>query len=131
MKDFYNSYSDSFLTAILSSFITLLAFALTIFCFFIGQKDIPLGFLLGGVVISGLYFLSALAERFDDKKQSYTFSIIVIGIRMVVLVSISILIALMNYRWGVVVFNLFTFIASYTVGVISNVIIHLVGRKNR
>ena len=129
MKGFFERHSNSFLTAILSFIVTGVAVCVSIFCFFNGHSDIPLGFALGGVVIGGLYMLSALAERLDDKKGTMIFSIGVISLRMFILVGVSILLAFMNYRWNTPIFNLFSFIGIYTAAIVCNVIVHLVNKK--
>lgn len=129
MKAFFEKHSNSFVAAILTFVVTLLAVAVSSFCFFNGHMDIPLGFLLGGGVMGGLNLLSALAEKADEKRQSTTFSILVITLRLTLLVGIAIIIAFMYYRWNLPIFNLYTFIAMYTMSVICTIIVHLVNKK--
>ena len=129
MKGFFERHSISFITAIISFAITLLAVLASTFCFFNGHMDIPLGFLLGGVIIGGLYLLSALAEKIDDKKEATTFTIGVIALRLFILIGVAIIIAFMYYRWNLPYFNLFTYVASYTAAIIINIIVHLISKK--
>ena len=129
MKGFLEKHSNSFTTAIFSFAVTILAVIISSFCFFNGHMDIPLGFLLGGVVIGGLYLLSVLAEKKDEQKEATTFTLIVIALRLLVLAGVAIVIALMYYRWNLPYFNLFTYVASYTAAIICNVIIHLISKK--
>ncbi len=129
MRKLLEKYPNSFVTAFCTFAVTLVALLASLFCFFNGHMDIPLGFVLGGVVSGGLLLLSGLGEKLDDKKNGTTFSIIVIILRMVLLVGISILIAFMNYRWNLVYFNLFTFVAMYTVSIVFTVIVHLISKK--
>ena len=129
MKKLLDKYPHSLVTACLTFAVTILATLITLFCFFNGHKDIPLGFILGGVVSTILCLLSALAEKQDDKKEGTTFSIIVIILRMVLLVAVTLIIAFMYYRWNLPIFNIFSFVGMYTGSIIIMVIVHLISKK--
>ena len=129
MKKLLEKFSNSMVTAILTFAATIIAFLASMFCLFNGHMDIPLGFLLGGVVSGGLSLLSALAEKLDDNKQGTVFSVVVIILRMILLVGITLLLAFMTYRWNLNYFNIFAFVGMYTVSIIIIVIVYLISKK--
>lgn len=129
MKLFKN-LSNSIKIAILTFLVGLFGFLAT--CFLISENrlvDIPLGFLFSGTVIGLLNLLTGLFDRVDDKKQIATFTLISIIIRFMVIVAVMVLLALMNYRWGVKVFNLFVFVGIYTLSMVFTIIIFMRERR--
>lgn len=112
----------SLLVAILTVVVTLSS----MFCFFNGYKDIPLGFILGGSVVSLLYLVGHFLYQLDVKNGEVKYSIIMIGIRNFLLIGSIIVLALAYYRWGVKLFNVFAYIGIYTAGIIIFVTDHLI-----
>ena len=112
--------------ALFVSLLTVVAILSSIYCFFIGYMEIPAGFALGGVVVSALYLLGHILYRLDVKNGEVKYSILMIGIRNFILIGSIIILALMYYRWGIKLFNLFAYIGIYTGGIIIFVIDHLV-----
>ena len=129
MKKLLAKYSNSTVTAFLIFGLTVVAVLASLFCFFIGRMDIPLGFLLGGVLTGGLSLLATLAEKRDEKKQVATFSILIIAVRLMLLIGISLLLAFMYYRWEMKIFNLFSFVGIYTASIVCSVVVHLISKK--
>ena len=112
--------------ALFVALLTLVAIISSIYCFFINFMEVPLGFALGGVVVSSLYLLGHFLYQIDVKNGEVKYSILMVGIRNIILISSIIIFALMYYRWGIKLFNIFAYIGIYTGGVIIYVVDHLV-----
>lgn len=121
---------ECLLTATLVGVIAILAFAASSFLLPTDYIHIPLGFIFSGVVISGLYIMSHFLIMIDVRRASAIFSVISIALRLVVITIVLILMGLMYYRWGIKLFNIFTFVGIYTVGVIIFALLHII-RKQR
>ena len=106
--------------------LTIVAIISSIYCFFVNFMEVPLGFALGGVVVSSLYLLGHFLYVVDVKNGSVKYSILMVGIRNFILIASIIVLALMYYRWNIKLFNIFAYIGIYTGGVIIYVIDHLV-----
>lgn len=128
MKKF-NELNKSIKIGIVTFVITLLCFAASGFLLTTNLKDIPLGFLLGGGIISVLDVLQGFAEKKDDAKQSITFSMIVIISKFVVIITLILICALMFYRWNMPYFNIFAIVGIYTASLIVTVIFHLIDKR--
>ena len=111
---------------ILVALLTVIAVLSSIFCFFNGYKEIPLGFALGGFVVSLLYVVGHFLYQLDVKNGEVKYSILMIGFRNIIMISTIIVFALMYYRWEIKLFNIFAYIGIYTAGIIIFVIDHLV-----
>ncbi len=116
--------------ALLVALLTLVAIVSSTYCFITGFYEIPLGFALGGVVVSALYLIGHFLYQLDVKNGEVKYSILMIGIRNFILIGTIIILALMYYRWGIKYFNLFAYIGIYTGGIIIFVIDHLVNRNS-
>ena len=126
---FFLSKNNSIKTAIITYLITLIGFASTIFLFFKEMMDVPFGILLGGGVFGSLALISGLIEKKDEERNTPIFSIIMIAIRFLLLVVLTIIIALMYYKWNLKVFNVFAFVGAYLASTIAMIIVYLVYRK--
>ena len=113
------------LTSIIVAIVSILGFIASSFLIISENKDIPLGFLLSGGVIGGLYLIAHLLTCKDDEKSSNVRSIISIIIRFVVLVATVILLGFAYYVWDFKYFNVFVFFGVYTFGVIFFVTSHI------
>ena len=130
MKLFKN-LSNSYKIAILTFLAGLFGFLIT--CFLIVENrliGIPYGFLFSGIVIALLNLLTGLFEHVDDKNELATYTLISIIARFMVIVGIMVLLALMNYRWGVKIFNLFVFVGMYTLSMIFTIITFMKERRS-
>ena len=125
----FRSLNNSLKTGILTMLVALVGFLGTLFLLFNDYKDIPLGIALGGVVIGGLNILTGLLEKKDEAKSSNIRTLVMIGLRLVVMVAVMIVIALMYYRWDLPLFNIFAFVGVYTVSIIILVVIFLLERR--
>lgn len=113
------------LTSIIVAIVSILGFIASSFLIYSESKDIPLGFLLSGGVIGGLYLIAHLLTSKDDESSSNVRSIISIIIRFVVLVATVILLGFAYYVWDFKYFNVFVFFGVYTFGVIFFVTSHI------
>ena len=104
----FASLNNSLKVGILTILVSLIGLLATFFLFFNDYKDIPLGIILGGIVIGGLNLLSGWIESLDEKRKSTNLSIIMIIVRFVIIISVMLLIAFMYYRWGHKLFNIFS-----------------------
>lgn len=112
--------------ALFVALLTLVAIISSIYCFFVNFMEVPLGFALGGVIVSSLYLLGHFLYQIDVKNGEVKYSILMVGIRNIILISSIIILALMYYRWDIKLFNIFAYIGIYTGGVIIYVVDHLV-----
>ena len=104
----FRKLDENLNTAIVVGVITILAFAASSFLLPTDYIHIPLGFLLSGIVISGLYVMSHFLINIDIKRATATFSIVSIALRLVIITIVMVLMALMYYRWDIKLFNIFT-----------------------
>ena len=123
---FFQEANNSIKTAFITYALTLLATLSTIFLFFQGLMDIPLGILLGGSIFGTLSLISGLVEKKDEDRKTPIYSIVLIGVRFLLLIAITIVIAFMYYRWNLPIFNIFAFVGAYTVSIIVMIIVYLI-----
>ncbi len=112
--------------ALLVGVLTVVAIIASSYCFVTKFYEIPLGFALGGAVVSILYIISHFLYQLDVKNGEVKYSILMIGIRNFILIGSIIVLGLMYYRWDIKYFNLFAYVGIYTGGIIIFVIDHLV-----
>ena len=123
---FFQEANNSIKTAFITYAVTLIATLSTIFLFFQGMMDIPLGILLGGSLFGTLSLLSGFLEKKDEDRKTPIYSIVLIGVRFLLLIAITIVIAFMYYRWNLPIFNVFAFVGAYTVSIIIMIIVYLI-----
>ena len=123
---FFQEANNSIKTAFLTYLLTLIATLSTIFLFFQGMMDIPLGILLGGSLFGTLSLVSGFLEKKDEDRKTPIYSIVLIGVRFLLLIAITIVIAFMYYRWNLPIFNVFAFVGAYTVSIIIMIIVYLI-----
>ena len=123
---FFQEANNSIKTAFITYAVTLIATLSTIFLFFQGMMDIPLGILLGGSLFGTLSLLSGFLEKKDEDRKTPIYSIVLIGVRFLLLIAVTIVIAFMYYRWNLPIFNVFAFVGAYTVSIIIMIIVYLI-----
>ena len=124
-----NKLNNSYKAAIITFGGTLIGFIATIFLFFINLMEVPLGILLGGLIFGGLSLLTGLAETKDEEAKESKRTIIMIITKFVLSLGLIVLIAVLYYKLGFKIINLFAFIGVYTFNTIVTVIIYLVSKK--
>ena len=122
---FIRNLETNLLVAVITFVVAVIGFAASSFLLTTSYLDIPLGFLLSGGVIGSLYIITHFFTKIDNRDSRATWSIIAITIRLVVIVGMMILIALMYYRWNMKYFNIFVFVAMYTISAAVFVFAHL------
>ena len=123
---FFQEANNSIKTAFITYAVTLIATLSTIFLFFQGMMDIPLGILLGGSLFGTLSLVSGFLEKKDEDRKTPLYSIVLIGVRFLLLIAVTIVIAFMYYRWNLPIFNIFAFVGAYTVSIIVMIIVYLI-----
>ena len=123
---FFQEVNNSIKTAFITYAVTLIATLSTIFLFFQGMMDIPLGILLGGSLFGTLSLVSGFLEKKDEDRKTPIYSIVLIGVRFLLLIAVTIVIAFMYYRWNLPIFNIFAFVGAYTVSIIVMIIVYLI-----
>ena len=123
---FFQEANNSIKTAFITYAVTLIATLSTIFLFFQGMMDIPLGILLGGGLFGTLSLISGFLEKKDEDRKTPIYSIVLIGVRFLLLIAVTIVIAFMYYRWNLPIFNIFAFVGAYTVSIIIMIIVYLI-----
>ena len=123
---FFQEANNSIKTAFITYAVTLIATLSTIFLFFQGLMDIPLGILLGGSLFGTLSLISGFLEKKDEDRKTPIYSIVLIGVRFLLLIAVTIVIAFMYYRWNLPIFNVFAFVGAYTVSIIIMIIVYLI-----
>lgn len=126
---FFFSKNNSIKTAIITYLITLIGVTSTIFLFFKEMMDIPLGILLGGGVFGSLALISGLIEKKDEERDAPIYSIIMIALRFLLLVALTIIIALMYYKWNLKIFNVFAFVGAYLASITAMIVVYLIFKK--
>ena len=105
-------------TAVVISALGVLGFIASCFLISTPRQDIPFGFLLASGVIATVHFISYLLCLIDKRNGTSIFTVISMALRLMVLLVTLVLIALMNYRWDMKLFNMFVFVGMYTAGII-------------
>lgn len=127
---FFAQIERNLRVSIFVAFFTVLAIVSSIYCYFINLMEVPLGFALGGIVVSLLYLAGHFMYLLDVRNGTAKFSILMVGIRNFVLIGLMILLAFLYYVWDIKLFNLFAFIGIYTAGVIIFVLDHVIFKSN-
>ena len=128
--NFIKKLDNNLFTALIVGIFALIGCAATSFLF-TSMIDVPLGFLFSGAVISSLYVISYFFGKIDEKKELAAWSIASISLRLFVIIGVMIILALMNFRWNIKLFNIFVFIGIYTVGAINFVVSYLIKNKGK
>lgn len=121
------TYQIGFLTLAL----TIVSFLATLFLIYQRRADIPLGLLFGGIVFSVLSFLQGFGEHLDDAKgnNSMVYTLVMMVLRFIVIITLPILIAFMYYRWNAPYFNIFSFVGIYTAKLLITVLVYLLDKR--
>ncbi len=114
----FKKLDHNLLTAIILVGVGMLGFIASCFLISSDLQDIPFGFLLAGGVLGAVHALSFGLNEIDRRRGAATFTIMAMFLRLMILLITIILIALMNYRWNIKLFNMFVFVGMYTLGII-------------
>ena len=126
----FNKLSSSFKTAILSSIVIVVVFLGLIFGYFINQPDLPNGILAGGLLGSISYLLIGIAERIDEKKRLPIWTIVFTIIRFLLIAGLVVISALLQFKFGYKVMNVFTVLGGYFITLIIYIVISLKEKRH-
>ena len=126
----FNKLSSSFKTALLSLLVTVVAFLGLLFGYFINQPDLPNGVLAGGLLGSISYLSIGIAERIDEKKRLPVWTIIFTVIRFILVAVLVVISALLQFKLGYKVMNVFAVVGGYAISLIIYIVISLIEKKH-
>lgn len=128
---FLDKYTNSTKVAIITMAVSIVVFILMVPLFFFHLKDIPLGVILGGTVISLTYLLVGLGEKIDEERGTTALTMTMVAGKFIITIAILAVVCFMYYRWGYPIFNPFAFVGVYTLALIINIIIHVKERNTK
>lgn len=108
------------------SVLTLICFLALSYFFYINLYEVPLGVLLGGIIMSLLHLLNHVLIRLDIRNGTIKFTLISIIVRYFILVGSIILLGFAYYYWNFKYFNLYAFVGAYTLGFLVLIIDYLI-----
>lgn len=126
----FNKLSSPFKTALLSTLVVVIAFIGFIFGYFTAQPDLPNGILAGGLLGSISYLLLGIAEMIDEKKQLPVWTIIFTVLRFILIAALVVVSALLQFKLGYKVMNVFTVVGGYAISLIIYIVISLLEKKH-
>ena len=126
----FNNLSTSFKVALLSLLIVMLAFLGLVFGYFINQPDLPNGVLAGGSLGSLSYLILGIVERIDEKRQTPLWTIIFTIIRFILIGALLVVAALLQFKYGYKVMNIFTVLSGYLISLIAYIIVLVLEKKH-
>ena len=126
----FNKLSSSFKTALLSLLVTVVAFLGLLFGYFINQPDLPNGVLAGGLLGSISYLSIGIAERIDEKKRLPVWTIIFTVIRFILIATLVVVSAYLQFKLGYKVMNVFAVVGGYAISLIIYIVISLIEKKH-
>ena len=121
MKRLWNQNNEA-KALLVSTFLTVLGFGGTAFLFWFHRHDIPLGVLLGGVVSALSWLVLYLVKRSD--KPHHRIDIIVIYTRLALIVTLSIVFAVLGYQFSLVIVSPIYLVVSYFIVSIISMIVY-------
>ena len=126
----FNKLSSPFKTTLLSTLVVVIVFLGFIFGYFTDQPDLPNGILAGGLLGSISYLLLGIAERIDEKKQLPVWIIIFTVLRFILIAALVVVSALLQFKLGYKVMNVFTVVGGYAISLIIYIVISLLEKKH-
>ena len=130
MKNWFAKLSTSYKVAFFTSIVILVAFIGLIFGYFRGLADLPNGLLAGGLIGILSYVFMGLAEIADSKKQKMRWTIVVNIVRYLFIGALIVVAAILQYKLGYKLLNLFTIVGGYLVSLVIYIIVILMDKKN-
>ena len=125
-----NTLSSSFKATVLSLLVTVIVFLGLLFGYFINQPDLPNGVLAGGMLGSVSYLLVGIADKIDEKKRVPVWTIIFTVFRFILIAALVVVSALLQFKLGYKVMNVFTVLGGYFITLIIYIVISLKEKKH-
>lgn len=130
MKAWFIELTNTYKAALVSLFIALVVYGGLCFGYFINRPDLPNGLIAGGALGSLSYLTLGLVNEFDKKKNRPVLSIVITIIRFLLIGALIVLAALLEYKMGYLVLNVFTVIGGYSISLLTYLIIVLIEKKH-
>ena len=130
MKNWFAKLTILYKVTFISFISVVMASLGLIFCYFIEDPSTPNGLIFGGGIGVLSYLVLALIEKRDSEKNKPVLTIIVTILRYFVIAAAIVISALLQYKWGYKIFNLFTVVGGYLIPLLVYIIVTLVERKN-
>lgn len=125
-----NKLSNPFKVALLSLFAVIVVFLGLVFGYFINLQDLPNGLLAGGLLGSLSYLIIGFIERIEEKKHLLVWTVIFTIIRFLLIGGLLFLAALLQYKYGYKVMNVFTVLGGYLISLIVYIIVLVLEKKH-
>ena len=122
--------TSTYKTALISAIIVVIVYASLCFGYFIKLPDLPNGLIAGGLLGSLSYLTLGLADSVDKKKEKPILSIVITIIRFLLIAALIVLAALLEYKMGYRVLNVFTVVGGYSISLVTYLIILLIEKKH-
>ena len=130
MKKWFIELSNTYKTALISTFVTIIAYLSLVFAYFINQNDLPNGLIVGGLLGSLSYLVLGLVEKEDKNRQKPIWTIIVTIIRYLLIGGLIALSTYLQFKTDYKIFNVFTVLGGYFISLIVYIVIVLIERKH-
>lgn len=127
MKNF-----DEYLKALLLDLAIIAVVLLMMIPLFIfHHQDIPLGFLLGGVVGGLSLLLFSIFNKKEENHKSLKISIIILFTRILFIGGLLFLVGYLYYQRNIKIFNIFATAIGYLLSTITLMIVLLISKKGK
>lgn len=130
MKKWFIELSNTYKTALISTFVTIIAYLSLVFAYFINQNDLPNGLIVGGLLGSLSYLVLGIVEKEDKNHQKPIWTIIVTIIRYLLIGGLIALSTYLQFKTDYKIFNVFTVLGGYFISLIVYIVIVLIERKH-
>ena len=130
MRNWLSELSLLFKVSILSLIVTIVSLLALLFGYFINQPDLPNGLLAGGFLGSLSYLLLGIAERIDEKKKTPVWTIVFTIIRFVLIGSLLVVAALLQFKYEYKAINVFTVLGGYMISLVVYIILMSLEKKH-
>ena len=130
MKTWFAKLTLLYKVTFVSFIAVVVGFLALLFAYFVNHMDLPNGLILGGSINVLAYLALAAVEKRDSEKKKPVLTIIITILRYLLIAAVIVLSALLQYKWGYKIFNLFTLVGGYLIPLLVFLVISLVERKN-
>ena len=130
MKNWFAKLTPLYKVVFISFIAVVVAYLALIFCYFLEKPSIPNGLILGGGIGVLSYLALAIIEKRDRQNNRPVLTIIITILRYLLIAAAIVVSALLQYKWGYKIFNLFTIAGGYLIPLLVYIVITLVERKN-
>ena len=123
MLKFYREANVYFKTAIITILVTIALVVLLIPLFFFKLQEIPYGIALGGLFGSLYYIFAGFNQREEYTKKALVIDVILLSLRITLFAGALVGLALLYYKVGAHMFNVFAFTGGYLISTLVQIIL--------